>query len=105
MFKKLILKRLNLQLRKLKVARNDHYALEWGDSITCAQAGNVESFMQGFNNNKTTVTLFLDIDRAFDKMWTIGLIGKRITAKIAPKLILNYLQKRPVSVMHRIPHI
>jgi hypothetical protein len=63
--------------------------------------------MQDFNNNKVTVTLFLDIDQAFDKFWTTGLIGKRTTAKIAPKLmhiILNYLQNRSISVMHRIPH-
>jgi retron-type reverse transcriptase len=64
----------------------------------------VERITQGFNNKKATVTLFLDIGRAFDNVWTTGLIAKLITAKISPHfihIIHNYLQNRSFSVMHK----
>jgi hypothetical protein len=48
--------------------------------------------------------LFLDIERAFDKVWTTGLIAKLIQAKISPHLIHvlhNYLQHRSFFVTLR----
>jgi hypothetical protein len=64
---------------------------------------NVEHITHGFNNTKTIETLFLDIEPAFDKVWTTELIAKRIKAKIPLRLIHiihNYLQNRSFSVMH-----
>jgi hypothetical protein len=63
----------------------------------------MDRITHGFNNNKATLTLFLDIERAFDKVWTAGLIAKLIKAKIPPHLmhvIHNYLQNRAFSVTH-----
>jgi retron-type reverse transcriptase len=60
--------------------------------------------MHGFNNNKATVTLFLDIEWAFDKVRTTGIIAKLIKAIIPPQfihLIHNYLQNRAFFVMHK----
>jgi hypothetical protein len=60
--------------------------------------------MHGFNNNGATTSLFLDTERAFDKVWTTGLVAKLITAKITPHLIYvihNYLQNRSFSVTYR----
>jgi hypothetical protein len=61
--------------------------------------------MHGFNNNnKATVTLFLDIEWAFDKVWPAGINAKLIKAKIPPHLIHlihNYLQNRSLFVMHK----
>jgi hypothetical protein len=56
------------------------------------------------NNNKATKALFLDIERALDRVWTTVLIAKLITLKDPPPLIQiiqNCLQNRSVSVMHR----
>jgi hypothetical protein len=64
----------------------------------------MERITHGFNNNIATVTLSLDIEQSFDKVWTTGLIAKLITAKIPPHLmrvINNYLQNRHLHVMHR----
>jgi hypothetical protein len=51
-----------------------------------------------------TVTLFLYVERAFDKVWTTGLIAQLIKVKIPPHLmhlIHSYLQNRVFSVMHK----
>jgi hypothetical protein len=60
-FEKIILKRLNFQLRKLKIIRHDQYDYKIGHSRTHALLRNVERITHGFNN-KATVVLFLDIE-------------------------------------------
>jgi hypothetical protein len=72
---------------KLKAIRNDQYGFKTGHSTTHALLRNVERIAHGFNNNKATVTLFLDTERAFDKIWTTGFIAKLITANIPPHFI------------------
>ena len=32
-----------------------------------------QSIKQGFNNNKVTTGIFLDVEKAFDKIWLNGL--------------------------------
>jgi hypothetical protein len=89
---------------KLKAIRKDQYGFKTGHSTTHALLRSVERTAQGFNNNKATVTIFLNIERAFDKVWTTGLIAKLITAKIPPHfihVIHNYLQNRSFFVMHK----
>jgi hypothetical protein len=101
LFEKIILKRLTFQLRELKVIRNEQYGFKRGHSTTHALLRNVERITHGFNNNKATLTLCLDIERAFDKVWITGLIAKLIKAKIPPHLIHvihNYLQHRAFFV-------
>jgi hypothetical protein len=96
-FEKIILKRLNFQLRELKVIRNDQYGFKRGHSTTHALLRNVERITHGFNN-KTIVTLFLDIERAFDKVWTTGIIAKLIKTKNTSN---THLQNRAFFVMHK----
>jgi hypothetical protein len=55
-----------------------------GHSTTYALLRNVERITHGFNNHTGTVTLFLDIEQAFDKVWITGLIAKHTKAKIPP---------------------
>jgi hypothetical protein len=87
LFENILLKRLNFQLREHKVIRNEQYGFKRGHSTTHALLRNVERIRHGFNYNKATVMLFLDIERPFDKVWTTGLIAKLIKAKIPPNLI------------------
>jgi hypothetical protein len=104
-FEKIVLRRLNFQLRELEAIRNDQYSFKTGHSTTHALLRNVECITHSFNNNnKATVALFLDTERPFDKIWTTGLIAKLITFKISPHsfhIIHNYLQNRSFSVMHK----
>jgi hypothetical protein len=106
LFEKIILKRLNFELRKLKAIRNDQYGFKREHSKTHALLRNVERITHLFNNN-ATVTLFLDVERAFDKVWTTGLIAKLIAAKIPPhfiRIIHSYLQNYFFFVMHKNSH-
>jgi hypothetical protein len=101
LFEKIILKRLNHQLRELKVIRDEQFGFKRGHSTTHALLRSVERITHGFNYRKATVTLFLDIERAFDKVWTTGLIAKLIQANISPHLIHilhSYLQHRSFFV-------
>ncbi|KAL1122987.1 hypothetical protein AAG570_003311 [Ranatra chinensis] len=45
---------------------------------------------RGFNENRSTGDVFLDISKAFDKIWTVGLISKLITYNI-PDALVNML--------------
>jgi hypothetical protein len=93
LFEKIILKRLNFELRKLKALRNDQYGFKRGHSKTHSLLRNAERIMHVFNNNKATVILFLDVERAFDNIWTTGLIAKLTSlhsynTQLSPELIL-----------------
>jgi hypothetical protein len=78
LFEKMILKRLNFQLREMSVIRYDQYGFTSGHSTTHALLRNVERITHGFNNNKATATLFLNTEWVFDKVWFTGLIAKLI---------------------------
>jgi hypothetical protein len=68
LFEKIILKRLNFQLRELKVVRNDKCGFRRGHTTTHALLRKVERITHGFNNGKAAVALFPGIERAFDKI-------------------------------------
>jgi hypothetical protein len=62
---------------------------------------NAECITHDFTYNKAIVALFLDIGRALDKVWTIGLIAKLITVEIPTHfihIIHNCLQNRSFSL-------
>jgi hypothetical protein len=52
LLEKIILKRLNFQLRNLKTLRNDQYGFKSGHSTTYALLRTVERITHGFNNKK-----------------------------------------------------
>lgn len=55
-----------------------------------------------FNKDVVTVLLLLDIEKAFDTVWTDGLIHKLITYGYSPilvKLIHSYLNNRHLKVI------
>ncbi|GFW96303.1 probable RNA-directed DNA polymerase from transposon X-element [Trichonephila clavipes] len=47
-----------------------------------------EAISEGFQSKKSTGAVFLDIQKAFDRVWLTGLIYKLINYKIPPPLIL-----------------
>lgn len=49
-------------------------------STTHATVRLAERITHGFNNSEATLALFLDVERASDKLWIIGLISRHITA-------------------------
>jgi hypothetical protein len=62
-----------------------------------------ERITHGFNNNKETLALFLDIEKAFDRVWITGLLCKLITEGIPAhfmQIIHSYLKNRHFTVVH-----
>jgi hypothetical protein len=51
LLEKIIMKRLNFQLRNLSIIRNDQYGFKRGHSTTHALLRSVERITHGFNNN------------------------------------------------------
>jgi hypothetical protein len=87
LFEKVLLKRSHFTLRKLNLIREDQYGFKKGHSTTHPVLRLIERITLGFNINKTTLALFLDIERAFDKVWITGLLSKLIKAEIPAQLI------------------
>ncbi|GFW54569.1 RNA-directed DNA polymerase from mobile element jockey [Trichonephila clavipes] len=61
----------------------------------------VETIRSGFVKQKSTAVVFLDIQKAFDRVWRDGLIFKLINYNFPPlmiKLISSYLSERNFSV-------
>jgi hypothetical protein len=88
----------------VKITRNDQYGFKRGYSTTHVVLSNVERITHSFRNNKATIAFFLDIERAFDKVWTRRLMAKFITAKVPHHFIYiihSYLEIRSFSVMHK----
>jgi hypothetical protein len=103
LFEKILLKRFNHKLKELNVIREDQYGFKKGHSTTHALVRLIERITHGFNNNKATLALFLDIKRAFDKVWITGLICKLITARIPAhfvQIIHSYLKNRHFTAVH-----
>jgi hypothetical protein len=61
-------KRLNFKLKGLKVLREDQFGFKKCHTTTHALLRMLERIALGFNNKKATLALFLDIERAFDKV-------------------------------------
>jgi hypothetical protein len=63
----------------------------------------LERIALAFNNKKASLALFLDIERAFDKVWLIGRMSKLIRAGIPAQfihIINNYFTNRAFTVAH-----
>ena len=58
-----------------------------GHCTTHALLRLIERITHGINNNKATLALFLNVERAFDKIWITGPISKLITAGIPSHFI------------------
>ncbi|GFY19421.1 probable RNA-directed DNA polymerase from transposon X-element [Trichonephila clavipes] len=61
----------------------------------------VEYIKDGIDGNQYTAAVFLDIQKAFDRVWHTGLLFKLITYKIPPPLILllkSYISDRSFTV-------
>jgi Reverse transcriptase (RNA-dependent DNA polymerase). len=77
--------------------RNEQWGFRRGHSTTMQLMRHVENITRGFNQNRATVALYLDIKQAFDKVWHSGLIRKMIDYNIDDGivcLISSYLSDR-----------
>ena len=62
-----------------------------------------EHILDGFSRHNATGAIFLDVSKAFDRVWHAGLLFKMATAGISPPLIAtikSYLSNRTFRVKH-----
>lgn len=94
---KIILKRLQKHENTLHIIRNEQFCFRHRHSTVQQIFRITNDIITGFNKNKVTTMLFLDMEKAFDKVWVDGLIRKLISYKYPPvlvKLIHSYMTNR-----------
>ncbi|GFX75379.1 probable RNA-directed DNA polymerase from transposon BS [Trichonephila clavipes] len=95
----------NLASKPIKNTRHNYTPQHINYLITCKK--------QGFQRGRTTGAVFLDIQKAFDRVWIDGLIYKLITYNFPPAIIhilYSYLTNRKykvrvndtLSITHRV---
>jgi hypothetical protein len=82
-----LLKRFNSKVKELDLIREDQNGFKKGQCTTHPLLRLTKRITHGFNNNKATLALFLDVESAFDKVWIAGLISKLVTAGIPAHFI------------------
>ncbi|GBM48307.1 RNA-directed DNA polymerase from mobile element jockey [Araneus ventricosus] len=97
----LILKRLNIYLKENNVLCPEQFGFREKLSTSHQLIRVVEYVTEGFANKQKTGAVFLDIQKAFDRVWQDGLIHKLIhykTTSYLIKLIDSYLLESKFAV-------
>lgn len=98
---KIILKRLNELTSKLNLPDKTQFGFKTKHNTTHQVARIVTDIIHNYKKGKNTTMVLLDIEKAFDKVWTAGLISKLTTYKY-PQHIINlihsYLTNRTMYV-------
>lgn len=99
---KIISNNLNIYIKKNKLINKEQLGFRSGCSTTHAIAKVVQDAIIQFNRKQSTVALLLDIQKAFDTVWTDGLIYKMKNYHKLPDYITNlfytYLTERYIQV-------
>ncbi|GBO40428.1 RNA-directed DNA polymerase from mobile element jockey, partial [Araneus ventricosus] len=98
---KIILSRLKEECHDLSIIPNEQYGFRAGHGCIHQLLRVANTVTQGFNHKFYTGGVFLDVRKAFDRMWHNGLIYKLIKFKIPNYLIvilINYLRNRTFRV-------
>ncbi|GBO38131.1 RNA-directed DNA polymerase from mobile element jockey [Araneus ventricosus] len=97
----IILNRLNKHLNDYNILCSEQFGFREKLSTTHQLLRVVEYITEGFSNKQKTGAVFLDIQKAFDRVWQDGLIYKLInynTPKYLVKIIDSYLNDRKFAV-------
>ncbi|GFR11049.1 RNA-directed DNA polymerase from mobile element jockey [Trichonephila clavata] len=81
---KIILARLNVHLDKNNILIPEQHGFRPRHSTTHQLLRVVEFIKEANDRNQCTAAVFLDIQKAFDRVWHTGLLFKMITFKIPP---------------------
>ncbi|GFU06071.1 RNA-directed DNA polymerase from mobile element jockey [Trichonephila clavipes] len=98
---KVILARLNDHLERENILIPEQHGFRPRLSTSHQLLRVVEFIKEGNNKDECTAAVFLDIQKAFDRVWPTGLLFKLITYKIPPPLIYllnSYISDRSFTV-------
>ncbi|GBN75635.1 RNA-directed DNA polymerase from mobile element jockey [Araneus ventricosus] len=96
-----ILDKLNEHLAENKILFPEQFGFRKSLTTTHQLLRVVEYITSGFEKGECTGTVFLDVQKAFDRVWIQGLIHKLIRYKTTPhilQLLNSYLEKRKFAV-------
>jgi Reverse transcriptase (RNA-dependent DNA polymerase) len=98
---KIILTRLDREVEALELIQPEQFGFRSQHSTTHQALRVVEQITRGFGRREATGALFLDISKAFDKVWHQGLLWKMLNAGISlamVQLIHSFLRRRSFRV-------
>lgn len=98
-FEVLLLNRLKKSVSN--TIRPEEIAFRRGHSTTLQLTGLLDNLVDASNKKVRTPAVFLDFEKAFDKVWHQGLLSKLVQANISPQLInilRSFLSDRSFSV-------
>ncbi|GBM22279.1 putative RNA-directed DNA polymerase from transposon BS [Araneus ventricosus] len=96
-----ILDKLNVHLTENKILCPEQYGFTKSLTTTHQLLRVVEYITSGFEKSECTGAVFLDIQKAFDRVWIQGLIHKLIRYKTPPhllQLLKSYFEERKSAV-------
>ncbi|GBP70187.1 RNA-directed DNA polymerase from mobile element jockey [Eumeta japonica] len=89
------------KLRLFLTPRQEQYGFREGHSTTLQLIRVLHYLASERNCDRYTVAVFLDMEKAFDRVWHDGLIYKLIDTSLPPaltKVVANFLQRRSFCV-------
>lgn len=97
-FEKILLNYLKKYIRP----RTEQHAFRHGHSTTTQLTKLIDDLVINTNNNRHTAAIFLDMEKAFDRVWHDGLIHKLHTMSTVPtsliKIIQSFLSNRNFKI-------
>jgi Reverse transcriptase (RNA-dependent DNA polymerase)/Endonuclease-reverse transcriptase len=101
---RIILSRIELFLDSNDILMDEQFGFRKRHSSNHQVLRITEHISKGFNENKQTAAVFLDIAQAFDRVWHEGLLCKLIHIGLPAYLIrvtASYLNRRSFKVFHQ----
>lgn len=98
---RIILARIRKHTDELQVFPDEQFAYRSGHSTELQVLRLTEYITEGFNRNQVTGAIFLDVAKAFDRVWHPGLLAKMLERGYPlgiVKLIGSYLHQRKLRV-------
>lgn len=98
---KIIHKRILKEEAQRKIIIDEQFGFRPGHNTTLQAVRISHDILENFNKEKVTIMTLLDIQKAFDTVWTDGLIYKMDSLQIKKplvKLIKSYLEDRYIQV-------
>lgn len=100
-FEESILARLNYHIQDNNILINEQFGFRTKHSTTQQLLRVSSKIIEGFNKNEMSGIVFLDVAKAFDRVWHDGLLSKMIHMQFPPyliNLIQSYLSSRSFFV-------
>lgn len=97
----IVLRRLQAAIDVNQAIQDEQFGFRSGHSTVHQILRVVEQVTEGFNKKQSTGAIFLDVSKAFDKVWHQGLLHKMLEANVPlalTQLVASFLTKRSFRI-------